>query len=84
VPDFAALLEKTLEKIDIGGMMAKYGPMMEKAMPKIGASAQRFMQSQQAMKIEQIPPLVRTDAKRVRLMYGPYTLKGRKVRLLPG
>jgi hypothetical protein len=80
VPDFAALLGK----IDIGSMMAKYGSQMEKAMPKMAASAHRFMQSQQAMKIEQIPPLVRKDAQRVRLMYGPYTLKGRKVLLLPG
>jgi hypothetical protein len=79
VPDFAALLGN----IDIGGMMAKFNDQMEKAMPKIAASAHRFMRSQQALKIEEIPPLVRKDAKRVRLTYGPYTLKGRKVFCLP-
>ena len=80
MPDFAQLLGN----IDLGGMMAKINSQMEKVMPKMAANAHRVMQSQQAMKIEQIPPLVRKDAKRVRLTYGPYVLKGRKVLLLDG
>ena len=63
--------------------MTTYGPMMEKMMPKIAGSANRVLQSQQAMKIEQIPPVIRKDTKRVRLTYGPYALRGRKVLLLP-
>ena len=63
-------------------MMAKMNSAMEKVMPKMAANAHRVIQSQQAMKIEQIPPLVNKDAKRVRLTYGPYVLKGRKVLLL--
>jgi S-adenosylmethionine synthetase len=72
-----------LGNIDLGGMMAKFNSLMENVMPKIAGSAHRIMQSQQAMKMEQIAPLIRKDAKRVRLTYGPYMLKGRKVLLLP-
>jgi hypothetical protein len=82
VPEFAAWLENFMGKIDLASIMATYGPMMESMMPKIAGSAHRFLQSQQAMKIEQIPPVTRKDAKRVRLTYGPYVLRGRKVLLL--
>jgi hypothetical protein len=75
VPDFASWLAN----LDLGGIMAKMNEAMEKVMPKMAANAHRVIQSQQAMKIEQIPPLVNKDAKRVRLTYGPYVLKGRKV-----
>jgi hypothetical protein len=44
----------------------------------------QFLQSQKAMKIEEIPPLVRKDAKRVRMTYGPFKLRGRQVCSLAG
>jgi hypothetical protein len=50
------------------GLMSSFGPLMAK-----------FLQPKKAMKIEEIPSLVRKDAKRVRMTYGPFKLKGREV-----
>jgi hypothetical protein len=45
----------------------------------VGGLMTRFLQSQKAMKIEEIPAIIRKDAKRIRLTYGPFKLKGRQV-----
>jgi hypothetical protein len=54
----------------------KIGPMMEKFAP----FAVSLLATQKAFKVEEIPPVLRKDAKRVRLTYGPYILKGAQVR----
>jgi hypothetical protein len=49
----------------VSGLMSTFGPL-----------AVKFLQSQKALKIEEIPPVLRKEAKRVRLTYGPYKLRG--------
>ena len=43
-----------------------------------GKAGKRFP-AQKAYKIEQIPPLRRKDAKRIKITYGPYTLRAANV-----
>jgi hypothetical protein len=55
------------------------GFKMKGAMPKGGMMSMMSMPSRKAYKIEQIPPQKYKDARRVRIMYGPYTIRSSKV-----
>jgi hypothetical protein len=41
--------------------------------------AAKYMPTTKAATIEEIPPILRKDAKRIRVTYGPYNIKGAKV-----
>jgi hypothetical protein len=64
-------------------MMGKAGPLMSSMPPAMMAMSANFMANIippiKAVKIEEIKPRFRPDAKRIRLIYGPYKLKGLKV-----
>ena len=49
------------------------------AMTFLGDLAMKNMPSTKAATIEEIPPILRKDAKRIRVTYGPYKIKGAKV-----
>jgi hypothetical protein len=48
-------------------------------MPYLADLALKNMPKTKAATIEEIPPILRKDAKRIRVTYGPYSIKGAKV-----
>jgi hypothetical protein len=48
-------------------------------MSYLGDLALKSMPTTKAATIEEIPPILRKDAKRIRVTYGPYNIKGAKV-----
>jgi hypothetical protein len=48
-------------------------------MTYLGGLAAKSMPATKAAIIEEIPSILRKDAKRIRVTYGPYTIKGAKV-----
>jgi hypothetical protein len=48
-------------------------------MSSLGGLALKFMPTTKAATIEEIPPVLRNDAKRIRITYGPYKIKGANV-----
>jgi hypothetical protein len=68
-----------MANINLGPIMAQVGSAMETYLPKLSPYANLVIQSQEAYRVEQIPPLIRPDAKRVRITYGPYGVRGQKV-----
>jgi hypothetical protein len=65
--------------LDLGAIMGKLPKMSPSVMASLGSIAVKFLQSQKAFKIEEIPSVLRKDAKRVRLTYGPYKLRASNV-----
>jgi hypothetical protein len=63
----------------VSSVQAAIMPKMMPLMKSMGPLAVKFLQTQQAASIEEIPPILRKDAKRVRITYGPYKLKGAAV-----
>jgi hypothetical protein len=64
-------------------LMGKAGPLMSNMPPWMMTASSNLMANIippiKAYKIEEIKPRFRPDAKRIRLTYGPYKLKGLKV-----
>jgi hypothetical protein len=48
-------------------------------MSSLGGLAFKLMPTTKATTIEEIKPILRNDAKRIRITYGPYKIKGAKV-----
>jgi hypothetical protein len=48
-------------------------------MNSFGNFALKNMPKTKAATVEEIPPILRKDAKRIRITYGPYNIKGAKV-----
>jgi hypothetical protein len=60
----------------MSGIQAAIMPKASDLMSTFGTLAVKMLSPQRALKIEDIPPVLRKEAKRVRLTYGPYRLKG--------
>lgn len=71
-------LDSLISSIGSSGMpkMPNIPPSLFSAM---GSLAGTFLPSQKAFKIEEIPPILRKDAKRLKFIYGPYKLKPKGV-----
>ena len=48
-------------------------------MSSLAGLALKSMPTTKAATVEEIPPILRKDAKRIRVTYGPYNIKGAKV-----
>ena len=62
-----------------GGLGDKLGGGSSSLMGSLSALAVKFLPTQKAMKIEKVPPVLRPDAVRVKITYGPYKLRSAKV-----
>lgn len=62
----------------LGGMdLTKLSTMISPDMMKIaGSMMSRFLQSQKAYAVVEIKPILRPTAKRVKVIFGPYKIKG--------
>ncbi len=56
------------------------GPVPPGLFSTLGGLMVKSLQAQEATSIEEIPTLIRKDAKRLRITYGPFKLRGREVR----
>jgi hypothetical protein len=75
MPDISALLGN----VDLTPFISMGSSLIQTWLPKVSQYAHLAVQSQLAMKIEELPPLLRKDAKRVKITYGPYQIRGQKV-----
>lgn len=62
----------------LGGMdLTKLGSMISPDMMKIaGNMMSKFLQSQKAYAVVEIKPILRPTAKRIKVIFGPYKIKG--------
>jgi hypothetical protein len=60
----------------LGSLMQSISPAL---MPYLADLAAKSTPSTKAATIEDITPILRKDAKRIRITYGPYSIKGAKV-----